>query len=453
MLWSGKRCEIDRHEPCTHFVPLSSDLTFQLCAGSCVVQSECNSCSLLHDAMVNCGGSCTARVCPPAVHPCSSNPCLNGGSCSATLLDLFDHFAWFNCSCPPGWDGPTCESDVDECLSEPCQNGATCVDLIDAFECECSPSFSGSTCSIDQLSGYEDRECGPLSFFGTYSVKFVSGELRLIPCVLLPFLLLGVLTAVSVAVGAGSCDGACQPASCVHRVAQVDIGAPMPAIQSAIAAATFSSSLKIVAEGTHSGASAMPAAIVSILSAYGGCTLPTTGDVEQCVLTVESINQTVNGQVHLRGFVEDYNRPLVEHCYTNAFALDYTGNMDVTTSGRTCQRWDSQFPHAHTHCNQQDCTTDENYCRNPDSRALGAWCYTTDPAKRFENCDLGPPSSASLCNAFELNAKAQNVFERRMAQHVAAFSDGDRATATVLSVQQAAGVGRRRRLQAQMLGK
>lgn len=31
---------------------------------------------------------------------------------------------------------------------------------------------------------------------------------------------------------------------------------------------------------------------------------------------------------------------------------------------------------------------EENYCRNPDNDEKGPWCYTTDPATRFDYCDI-----------------------------------------------------------------
>ena len=62
---------------------------------------------------------------------------------------------------------------------------------------------------------------------------------------------------------------------------------------------------------------------------------------------------------------------------------DYDGSVSVTVSGRTCQHWSDQSPHSHGNGDE-----DENYCRNPDGEPEGVWCYTTDPGKRWEYCDV-----------------------------------------------------------------
>ena len=51
---------------------------------------------------------------------------------------------------------------------------------------------------------------------------------------------------------------------------------------------------------------------------------------------------------------------------------DYRGKINKTTSGRTCQRWDSQSPHSHTRTpeNYPNSGLEENYCRNPDGKEL-----------------------------------------------------------------------------------
>ncbi|MCP3664190.1 MAG: hypothetical protein GY696_17150, partial [Gammaproteobacteria bacterium] len=71
----------------------------------------------------------------------------------------------------------------------------------------------------------------------------------------------------------------------------------------------------------------------------------------------------------------------------------YTGSKSKTTTGLTCQRWDSQKPHKHdrTPTRYPNADLRENYCRNPDNED-GPWCYTTHPEgwehgdKRWEYC-------------------------------------------------------------------
>ncbi|KAM7396616.1 hypothetical protein PAMP_019649 [Pampus punctatissimus] len=65
----------------------------------------------------------------------------------------------------------------------------------------------------------------------------------------------------------------------------------------------------------------------------------------------------------------------------------YRGTVDVTTTGLTCQHWDSQYPHNHTFIPQAyPCKNlRENYCRNPDGQEF-PWCFTTDPRVRTMFC-------------------------------------------------------------------
>ncbi|XP_078688578.1 polycystin family receptor for egg jelly-like isoform X2 [Branchiostoma floridae x Branchiostoma belcheri] len=66
----------------------------------------------------------------------------------------------------------------------------------------------------------------------------------------------------------------------------------------------------------------------------------------------------------------------------------YRGSVNTTQSGLTCQRWDSQSPHAHnTTVTYPLAGLHENYCRNPDGAAR-PWCYTTDPDVAREYCDI-----------------------------------------------------------------
>ena len=62
----------------------------------------------------------------------------------------------------------------------------------------------------------------------------------------------------------------------------------------------------------------------------------------------------------------------------------YSGTVSVTASGITCQRWDSQSPHAHSFSH----TGDANYCRNPNNGEKWPWCYTIESTLRWHYCRL-----------------------------------------------------------------
>jgi len=82
-----------------------------------------------------------------------------------------------------------------------------------------------------------------------------------------------------------------------------------------------------------------------------------------------------------------------EDCNPTTDGREYTGHTSVTVSGKQCQAWVSQCPHQHSN-NQDNMFPDgtineaSNYCRNPDNRDGGLWCYTTDPATPWEKCNV-----------------------------------------------------------------
>lgn len=62
---------------------------------------------------------------------CSSNPCLNGGTC-------FNTFGGYVCRCPAAWTGSSCEQDVNECLifantDLGCQNSIACENTLGGY--------------------------------------------------------------------------------------------------------------------------------------------------------------------------------------------------------------------------------------------------------------------------------------------------------------------------------
>ena len=62
----------------------------------------------------------------------------------------------------------------------------------------------------------------------------------------------------------------------------------------------------------------------------------------------------------------------------------YSGRVNVTASGRTCQVWAASQPHDHSFTE----VGEHNHCRNPNGNPGGVWCYTTDPDKPWELCSV-----------------------------------------------------------------
>jgi len=89
-----------------------------------------------------------------------------------------------------------------------------------------------------------------------------------------------------------------------------------------------------------------------------------------------------------------YTAPDME-CKSTAEGSDYRGSKNTTVSGRDCQSWSASWPHEpnsdviDSNFPDGSVAAAGNKCRNPNpSFDEGVWCYTMDPDKRWELCDV-----------------------------------------------------------------
>ncbi|XP_046359353.2 plasminogen-like [Haliotis rufescens] len=80
-----------------------------------------------------------------------------------------------------------------------------------------------------------------------------------------------------------------------------------------------------------------------------------------------------------------------ELCFTRSTL--YLGTLNITNTGRTCQRWDTDTPHKRRDypmgMSRGDLALvdESNYCRVSPYTEV-PWCYTLDPSVRWEKCSV-----------------------------------------------------------------
>nr|XP_031326194.1 hepatocyte growth factor-like protein [Camelus dromedarius] len=98
--------------------------------------------------------------------------------------------------------------------------------------------------------------------------------------------------------------------------------------------------------------------------------------------------------------------------------VEYRGTVAITVGGLPCQRWSLRFPNDHKYTPTLRNGLEENFCRNPDRDPGGPWCYTTDPAVRFQSCGIKSCREAAclLCNGEDYRGSVDRTESGRECQ-------------------------------------
>ncbi|XP_037082516.1 LOW QUALITY PROTEIN: protein crumbs-like [Pollicipes pollicipes] len=132
------------------------------------MQFVAEDCTLCYQHECQNGGACAAPAdefdctCPAGFNgtTCQNNidECLLGNECTngATCVDGVDGYS---CACVGGYVGEHCETEVDECASLPCQHGATCVDRINNYTCVCTDEYIGRDCEQMKVVNCTHKPC------------------------------------------------------------------------------------------------------------------------------------------------------------------------------------------------------------------------------------------------------------------------------------------------------
>lgn len=122
---------------------LESGIDLTDCLNNCSNRGMC----MLYASQLICvcdppydGSSCATNT-----DPCSSSPCLNGGSCLSDMATLE-----FQCTCDQSYYyGSYCEQKIDLCANMTCSGHGKCQDKGTTANCVCFYLYSGDECEIE----------------------------------------------------------------------------------------------------------------------------------------------------------------------------------------------------------------------------------------------------------------------------------------------------------------
>ncbi len=139
-------------------------------------------------ALCVCTHNFSGTFCEIAETFCTSNPCLNGGTCLSTGRCLCQvaftgvqcesSYTCINFECPTGQKCaiaanlfPTCISlSENTCLNSPCLNGGVC--LASTGKCSCPLAFTGASCETSYYCGSSSCPYGQKCYIGVNGLPF-----------------------------------------------------------------------------------------------------------------------------------------------------------------------------------------------------------------------------------------------------------------------------------------
>lgn len=122
---------------------LSSTKDITNCLSNCSSHGKCKYLASLNSFKCECDSFYSGYSCQQDIRPCSTQPCLNNGTC----LEGNSSSNEFNCDCGKYYYGARCENKVDLCQNETCSNNGNCIRMENNnVKCSCFYLFIGEKC-------------------------------------------------------------------------------------------------------------------------------------------------------------------------------------------------------------------------------------------------------------------------------------------------------------------
>ena len=191
------------------------------------------------------------------ITPCTTDPCLNGGTCSINggtyVCACTDGFIGSNCQitpcsvepcqnegvcdisgssyiciCPDGYSGENCE--ITPCSVYPCINGGICSIDGSSFKCDCESGYSGDVCEITPCSGDPCQNGGTCSIDGSSFICYCENGFSGLSCEISTTTTTTTTTATTTEDPCKDCNTQCYPTPppLIEHDDESDFGMHMP---------------------------------------------------------------------------------------------------------------------------------------------------------------------------------------------------------------------------------
>ena len=117
------------------------------CLLNCSSNGFCKNSASGNALVCDCNQYFVGPACQIDLRPCSSNPCLNNGTCVQNITDISN--PTYFCECDKYYEGSVCQNKIDLCQNQTCSKQGNCIEVNNEPVCSCHYLFEGSNCESE----------------------------------------------------------------------------------------------------------------------------------------------------------------------------------------------------------------------------------------------------------------------------------------------------------------
>lgn len=120
------------------------------CLSNCSSNGLCSYITSTNSFGCECDEYFSGSSCQIDLRPCSSNPCLNNGTCIQNITHISN--PTYFCECDKYFEGSVCQNKIDLCQNQTCSKQGNCIEVNNEPVCVCHNLYEGDECEIQSAT-------------------------------------------------------------------------------------------------------------------------------------------------------------------------------------------------------------------------------------------------------------------------------------------------------------